>query len=411
MRSNILAAAAILLPAAAFAGGYAVPNTNARDEGMAGSAVANQTGPEAAFSNGAALAGQDGLGISASGALIDFGSTWTNLSGSTGQGASQDMIAKVATPVNLNIAYGLKLADMPMAVGFAMGVPYGGLIYWPYTWAGSANVIHVDRRVYSYDLVGAVQPIKQVKVSLGGTIYYATENLQQGLNFGTSEGNVFLGTSGTGLGWNISGEFTPVESLPLRIGVQYRHQSVLNLSGNAHFEGVPTAFQTQGLIDQSAKHTLVLPNELKAGVSYDVMPGLTVNAAVTFWRFIVYANDKFVGSEGLSVTVPRNYTNAMTYRLGGEYKLPFFDALTVRTGALRDVTPQPTTTLDPSLPESSRWAWSVGATYQIIPALSVSAAFEHAWFDQVTTTGTEAFPGTYNTFADVFALGLTYRMK
>jgi len=410
MRSLIFAAA-LLLPAASFAAGYAVPNTNARDEGMAGSAVADQTGPEAAYTNGAALAGQEGLGISASGALIDFASTWTNPTGAAGQTASQAMVPKAAFPANLNIAYGMKLFDVPLAVGFAFGVPYGGLVYWPYTWAGNSDVIHVDRRVYSYDLVGAVQPIPQIKLSIGGTVYYATEKLQQGLDFGSSEGDVQLATSGSGLGWNAALEAKPVLAIPFRIGIQYRHQSVLDLSGNAHFEGVPTAFQTQGLIDQSATHKLVLPNELKAGVSYDVLPGLTVNFAVTFWRYIVYRDDTFIGSKGLTVVVPRDYTNAMTYRLGGEYKLPFLTDLTVRTGATRDVSPQPTSTLDASLPESSRWSWSVGATYQIIHQLSVSAAFEHAWFDEVTTTGTTAFPATYDTNANIFALGLTYKMQ
>ena len=37
---NLLLTAALLVPAVALAGGYAVPNTNARDLSLAGSAVA-----------------------------------------------------------------------------------------------------------------------------------------------------------------------------------------------------------------------------------------------------------------------------------------------------------------------------------------------------------------------------------
>jgi len=412
MRSYFSAAvaAALLVPAAAFAGGYAVPNTNTRDLGMAGAAVANQTGPEAAYANGSALAGQDGLAIGGALTLIDFSSTWTDPLGTVGQNASTSTIPKAAFPPNLNIGYGFKLGDMPSAVGFAFGVPYGGLIYWPSQWAGNASVIHVDRRVYTYDLQGAIQPIPQVKIGLGGTLYYATEKLEQGLDFGTSNGDVQLGTSGTGLGWTASFEVTPVKDLPFRIGLQYRHQSVLDLSGNAHFEGIPPTFQTQGLIDQTATHKLSIPNVLDAGISYDVMPGLTVDAAITFWRFIVYRNDTFIGDKGLTVTVPRDYTNAMTYRLGAEYKLPFLTALTVRTGVIRDITPQPTDTLDPSLPQSSSWSWSVGASYQITNAFSVTVGNNYAWFDQVTTTGTNAYPGTYNTSAEIVSLGLIYKL-
>jgi long-chain fatty acid transport protein len=412
MRSLYLAiAAVILLPAAGFAAGYALPNTNARDEGMAGSAVANQTGPEAAFANGAALAGHEGLSMSLSGSLIDFASTWHDPSGSVGANSSASTIPKAAFPVNFNIAYGFKLGDMPVAAGFAFAVPYGGLIYWPTTWPGNANVIHVDRRIYDLELVAAVQPIPQIKFSLGGGVFFGTEKLEQGLDFGTNDGDVQLGTAGHGLTWTIATEITPIKEIPFRIGIQYKHQSVIDFTGNAHFENVPTSFQTQGLFDTTVDHKLTVPNTLNAGLSYDVMPGLTVNAALTFWRFIVYRDDVFTGGNGLVVKVPRDYKNSVTYRLGAEYKLPFFDALTVRTGLVRDVSPQPTYTLDPSLPESSRWAWSVGASYQIIPQLSVTLANEYAWFDETTSTGTNSFPGTYDTHAEIFCLGLTYKMK
>ncbi len=409
-----IAAAALavtLAPAAVLAAGYAVPNTNTRDEGMAGATVANQVGPEAAFANGAALAGQEGLGISGGVALIALGSTWTNPEGGVGAQAQQSTIPKAAFPPNLNIAYGMNLGGIPVAAGFAFAVPFGGLVYWPYAWAGNANIIHVDRRVYSYELVGAAEVMKGLKLSIGGALYYGTEKLEQGLDFGTSIGDVQLGTSGTGLGWSAAVDYKPVQDVPFKIGLQYKHQSYLNLSGNGHFEGVPPTFQTQGLVDASVTHTLVLPNILNGGVSFDPIPGLTVDLAVTFWRFIVYKDDTFISSKGLTVQVPRNYTNSMTYRLGAEYKLPFYEALTVRSGVLRDVTPQPTDTLDPSLPEASKWAWQVGLTWQITDAFSVSAANEYVWYDEVTTTGPNAFPGTYDTHAEIADIGVTWRWK
>src|SRR2546425_8229911 len=72
---KLLGTAALLLPAAAFAGGYAVPNTNARDLSMAGSLVAGQTDAIAAYVNPAALSGIEGLSVVASGTMIDFRST------------------------------------------------------------------------------------------------------------------------------------------------------------------------------------------------------------------------------------------------------------------------------------------------------------------------------------------------
>ena len=46
-----LIAALLLAPAAAFAGGYAIPNENARDLALSQANVASQNGPEAAHAN------------------------------------------------------------------------------------------------------------------------------------------------------------------------------------------------------------------------------------------------------------------------------------------------------------------------------------------------------------------------
>ena len=207
MRTTLLAAAAVLLPASAFAAGYAVPNTNSRDEGMGGSAVANQTGPEAAYANGAALAGRDGLMASAAGTLIFFNSTWTS---PTGNGSSATN-AGPATPPNLNVSYGFKAAGLNMAVGLAVGVPGGGQVQWADAWPGRSYVTLVDRRVFSYDLVYAVQPIEQLKLSVGGAYFHATEHLKQKLIFGgIPDGQAELGTSGGKLSWTAALEAKPV---------------------------------------------------------------------------------------------------------------------------------------------------------------------------------------------------------
>src|SRR5205807_7007582 len=76
-----IALLAVLLPAAALAGGYAVPNTNARDLAMAGSVVAGQKDATAAYVNPAALAGLDGVSVVANATMIDFRSHWTDPSG------------------------------------------------------------------------------------------------------------------------------------------------------------------------------------------------------------------------------------------------------------------------------------------------------------------------------------------
>jgi hypothetical protein len=106
---NLLATAALLLPAAAFAGGYAVPNTNARDLAMAGSLVAGQTDAIAAYVNPAALSGLEGISVVVNGTMIDFRSDWNAIDGT---GASRESNLKPAWAPSVFASYGGKVNGM-----------------------------------------------------------------------------------------------------------------------------------------------------------------------------------------------------------------------------------------------------------------------------------------------------------
>src|SRR5438445_10521416 len=162
---NLLAAAALLLPAAAGAGGYAVPNTNARDLAMAGSAVAGQKDATAAYVNPAALAGLDGVSVVANATMIDFRSHWTDPSGNPATSSN----IKPAWPPSAFASYGGKWNGYGWGVGVGFNIPFGGNVYWPGSWPGRFDIVTVNRRTYAIYLTGGIQPLPQVKVG-GGLI-------------------------------------------------------------------------------------------------------------------------------------------------------------------------------------------------------------------------------------------------
>src|SRR5438067_7071871 len=201
---NLLAAAAILLPAAAFAGGYAVPNTNARDLSLAGSGVAAQQDATAAYVNPAALAGLEGLSIVADASLSDFRGAWTSPAGPSA--GHVDMHQKGAFPPALFASYGGKSGETGWGVGAGFNVPFGGNVYWPSGWPGEQAILTVNRKAYGFYLTGGVQPLSQVKLG-GGLVYYrTTEDLVQGPNFVSNPGLVGLATGGGKLSWQASGQ-------------------------------------------------------------------------------------------------------------------------------------------------------------------------------------------------------------
>jgi long-chain fatty acid transport protein len=403
MRTLIIATT-ILVPTTALAGGYALPDETAREIGLSQATVAAQTGAEALFRNTAALAGLEGLDVSASGELLVNQTEWSDPTlGST------SIIPQDNLPPTASIGYGRKLDDdMAWGAGVGFGVPAGGSLIWPNGWAGQERIQSVRQQVFLFGGGAAFQPVPWLRLGASLLRYQGTEELHQSINYLDHMGDAGLGLAGGATTFGLAAE-ARIPNLPLALGVSYRHSGELALSGHAHFSDVPPSFQTM-LHDQAVTETLTVPNTLDAGAAYEVVPDVTVMATYSFERWSVYKNDTFVGADGFTVTVPRDYKNAHVIRLGGEWRSPsFLPALTLRGGALRSISPQPTDTISPSLTDGDSWAVSVGAGYEVTRGLRVDAGYQHAFFDRVTATGPEAFPGTYKTGVDILSVGLNWR--
>jgi len=402
---KLLATAATLLPAAAFAGGYAVPNINARDLALGGAGGAAQDSAAATYANPAALSRLDGLNLSIGFSLIDFRSTWTD-SYRFSNGESVTMTPKGVFPPAIYAAYGLTLPnDMRLGIGAGFTVPGGGFVFWPSSWPGSDRIIYVDRKVYGLYLTGGVQVHPQVRLG-GGLVYYrTTEHLMQGLNVLSSQASIELGTAGGAVSYDLSAEVAPIKILPLTLSVDYKHQGVQKLTGRAHADNLPDALRPS-LLEQGVTHTLTYPNVFNFGAAYRPIEPLLVVFGWSWERFHVYKDDVFAGDRGVTVVVPRDYKNGYTLRLGGEFQaLPMLRA---RAGLLRDTSPSRPETLSPTLPDASSWALSLGVGYTVAPGIEVNATYFHDWQEEVKTVGTEAFPGTYNTRANIFAISATW---
>ena len=407
MRTYLAAAAALLLaPAAARAGAYAIPNENARDLALSQATVAAQTGPEAAYQNASALAGQKGLGISLSLEMLYNRTKWDdpNL-------GSAILKPKANYPPAISVGYGNDLPNgMPFGLGVAFLLPGGGSLLWPEGWPGAGRIQTVEQKVYLVQASAAIQPLPWFKFGASLLYYRITEDLKQQLNFIGSTGTAELGLAGNAVTFGVSGEFK-VPEVPLTFGVDYRHQAPTTLNGHAHLEGVPPTFAS-ALQDQGAKEAITIPNQLFLGAAYEVIPDLKVMGTFTLERWVSYRSDTYVGDKGLVITVPRNYKNAQVYRLGAEYvKVPFLPILTLRLGAQRSISDQPTDTVSPTLTDGNSWVVSAGVGVDLTNFVRVDLGYQHAIFDTVTATGVEAFPGSYRTVADLVSLGATFRPK
>lgn len=417
MRKHLLGLVLSAVPALALANGYNVPNTNARDLGMADSARAAQFSAAATYANPAALAGLEGLNLSIGISLLDLRTDWSAddaaaVASGLPSGGSNSMDFHPVTPPALFVSYGGKLGDRGWGVGAGWNVVAGGNVFWPANWQGRSRIIQVDRKVHAFYLTGGFELIKQVKIG-GGLVYYrTTEDLIQSIRYGTTaEGNAELVASGGALSFDASALITPVDGFPLTIGVDYKHQGVQTLEGNVHFFDVPPAFATNQLTqDQAVTHRLTIPNYLNVALAFKATPTLLLTTGFTWDRYEVYQEDRFEGSRGASVVVPRNYSNGYTFRAGAEYE--WTPRLTVRGGILRDVSGLDTNAYSPTLPDSNAWALGLGGSWLFTPDLGLDLAIWGAKLDEVSATNTgpspQAMAGTYNSHVLIYSLAVTW---
>jgi long-chain fatty acid transport protein len=403
MRTRYLTALLLLAPAAAFAGGYAIPNENARDLALSQATVAAQNGPEAAHTNPSALAGQRGLAVTANLEVLVNRTDWSDPTL-----GSASLQSHANTPPQVAVAYGNDLPNgMAYGAGLSVLVVGGGALPWPTNWPGVGRIQDVDQKVWLTELGGGVQLHPLIKLGASVLYYRVIEKLSIG--FPIFGGTGALGDAGGAFTYGVSGEFKAPRDIPLTLGIAYRHQAPMTMEGDAHFTNVPPSFAAQ-LQDQGATHRIVVPNDLYVGAAYDVLPNLKVMGSWNLERWRVYQSDTFVGDRGLVLTVPRNYRNAWVFRLGGEYTNPsFLPKLALRAGALRSVSKQPRDTISPTLTDANSWAVSVGAGYEFIPGLRGDIGYQFAFFDKVTAEGF-AFPGTYDTHVHLVSAGVTFRL-
>jgi len=403
MRSLTLLAA-LLLPAVSLANGYDVPNVAARDLSLSGSAVAAQVDAGATYAMPAGLARLSGLSLSINASMLVLDTEWTAPDGSGLTPTPDSSNFAPVPPVGIFASYGFTLGGNRAGVGFGLNTPGGGNVNWDEDWAGRGRIITVDRKIYGLYLSGGYELIPQLRLGASAIYYYATEYLKQGVQpFPDAYGE--LSTTGGGFAWGLSAEATPVLSVPLTLAIDYKYKGTMKLEGDGHFQ-VPPALATQ-VQDQGLTHELIYPAVLNVAASWRVATPVLITAGFTYTFYEDYVSDTFVGDKGMVIDVPRNYDNGQTYRLGVEWTAS--DKLALRAGLLRDISGLDPATYSPTLPDASSWAGSLGAGWTFSPNISVSGAFFYAVMDKVTATGTEAFPGSYQTSAWILSAGLTYR--
>lgn len=239
-------------------------------------------------------------------------------------------------------------------------------------------------------------------------------NLTPGVGYPDSQ--VYNQASDWGYGWNAGMlyQFTP----GTRVGVAYRSQVEHDAEGTSKIEN---GVFINGRSDVSTDITLPPTTILSAYHEFTPNWSLMGSAWYTQWDKIQDVTLKntmrptgtllgpYPNTGPGTVTLPQGFDSTWRLALGSEYKLN--DAWILRAGAQHDSTPTNDADRTLRLPESDRWAGSVGAGYRVNKNIKLDAGYEHIWFEDDATINQDGRVaqsyGEVDSSANLFALEAT----
>ncbi len=423
-RSAVAAGAGAALALALTAGGLSAQGFSVNEHGSCqmarggtGTASPCDDGSAVLF-NPAALAGTEGVTLSAGGLLLSAYGEFTEDFTSETTELDND-------PIPVPHLYATWGATDRLGLGLGVYVPYGLETKWPAE-GFEGRFAGYDNRLQSIYVQPTVAYQLSDAVSVGGgpTIVVGSVELNQRLDlsrqpvperFGLPPGTTFgafgvpfhtdfadtnLDASGaTGIGGNFGLRIEASDRLDF--GARYTTAVELDYEGDATFEPVSTGltlpannpfgrpagtsvdallqqaglFSAQGVLrDQTVTTTITMPDQAMAGLSFDATDRLTL-LADWHWQdwsdFDVIPLDFEVAPDQERI---ENYRDTHAVRLGAEAEAS--EALTLRGGYVYHDAAAPPETVTPLLPEAKRHELTAGVGWTPSPGFELNLAYQ-----------------------------------
>ncbi|HVJ01847.1 MAG TPA: outer membrane protein transport protein, partial [Sphingomonas sp.] len=368
-----LAAASSLASLVAFAGtanaqAFYLQEQSARGAGRAFSGEAADTGAQSLWWNPAAIAGMTeaeaaiaAAAILPRGEVVDTG-TIIRRPGQAFAPVGGNPIARnpinngilpsgaIAVPLNDRIALGLAVTSP-----FSFTTDYDADSWTRYS-AGRTKLLTVDIQpsvavaLTDWLRVGAALNVEYTDASLGNALPNVLATLPDGQQ--TLKGNGW--DFGWSAGFQMHNDF-------LTVGVAYKSGIKHNLKGDLEISGLvgPLAGSNMQLSDVEASFST--PAQIIVGARFRATPQLTFNGQVVRYTWADF--DAIRLGDPVNTAIPEDYRNSFSVAGGVDYAAS--TKLTVRAGVQRGLTPTRDGHRDARVPDSNRWNYGVGATYNI----------------------------------------------
>ena len=412
----------------AHAAGYAFFEQSAAATGRGGAVIASPLDASTGFYNTAGISALKGLTIDIGGTFVLPVASYESSLGTV------DRTQRGTFPPYAHIYYG----NGQWGAGLSFYNAWGLGMDWPKGFPGLYVIDRLDLKTPTFQPSFSFRPNAMFSFGAGVTITNASAELIRQVPVAPfPAGQVYLGADGAwGIGATAGVLITPRPNF--RIGLTYRSAMKLSFEGKADFtfsNTIPASVRANLPSDQKGGLELTTPHVIGAGIAWDITPDLTVelDANQYFWSVFEELRLKF-GPSGAGNPVPGNCTPAsaagtdprtvaqhvcsnrqwkdvIQFRLGAEWRVR--PDLRLRAGYIFDLTPVPSTLLDPTLPDANRHDFSLGIGYDFNKNFHMDFAYMLVYFTErkapAALVTAETGPGTYNTTAHLFAINLGFK--
>ncbi|WP_018716544.1 OmpP1/FadL family transporter [Arhodomonas aquaeolei] len=332
--------------------------------------------------------------------------------GSKGNSGEAALVPAFAVKTQLNDS---------LDAGLAVYSPYGLSTDYDHDWIGRYHALETDLKVVDIQPTLNVRVTDRLSLAGGLRVQYADATLSNALDLGglwnpllagQHDGIAEVTGDDWGVGYTVGALFQVTDRT--RVGVSYRSEVELTLTGDAEFGATDTtsqnildaAQQSGQFTDTSGKADLTTPASLNLGVYHQATDRLALmfNAEWTEWSSFEELVVKFGDNTPNSVT-EENWENTWALSTGASYALT--GRWTLRGGIGMDESPVPNAQhRTPRVPDVDRRWLSAGATFSPTDRLSITGAWMHIFFDDgdvdLENESRGNLSGTYEGTANLF---------
>jgi len=423
-RLAVVGACALLLPASAFAAGYAIYEQGAAVLGMAGASTASVRDASALFYNPAMMTRMDGTNAYGGVTLLTPNTSFAGMNPYPGYGVTEEMEKQYFWPPSIYVTH--HKADAKWALGAGLNSPFGLGVEWknPDTFTGRYIVTKATLDALNGMISGAWAFNSTWSAAAGVDAIFSKVDLQNrilapgpgggGAQIDVAKAELKSGFK-PGYGWNVA--LSGALNEQWHVGAYYRSKLVVDIDdGDATFKQILTgnvAFDNAVAAslppNQGASTVLRFPALWSAGISYTPNPAWTVETDFNIAEWSVFEDlpIRFHTTPANNRTLVEDYRDAWQIRAGAEHRMPSF---TYRFGYYYDQSAAPVQSVTPILPDAARNGFTLGVG-KSFGKVTLDVYDLLLFLQQRSTHGVErdGYDGEYKTFINAAGVGLAWR--